>query len=773
MRFSVIIPFQRGREYLADCLESLKDQADGGFRNFETILVTDHVTEPVSDITDMYSQSLKLRIVELDVGTGVAAARNTGITEAEGDYLFFLDSDDYLRAGALAELDSLIDREGDKDLIYGKRIHTWYSKRGFEATYQDKGSDQENDDGSIPTYKEDRYNFISDFIERQYIGATGARLQEKHYDVIRSGAADSLLSARHGIRNVSVLAVAFRHSLIEDHGIRFPEQFRYYSDLSFVCEALQYSTSYACCRTSEYVKRKHNDPVNFPSLAQEKNDDRIYQMLGAYSYTVARLPEDSQIRARLDLKLINYYAGHFAKQLRRQPDRRWRGEWFDALRDCIMDIPESTVRMCAYKKRRLCHAIESGDPDDVYRRISLELGVKMLWKCLKSRAARIKEAYIHIFMKQPVMDNWIMFECFFGKNYGDNPKPVYEYLSRTYPGRFRMIWSMEHPSKADIPYEHRTVKRGGLRYAYYLARCKYFVFNTKQIGWWMKRDGQVFLETWHGTPLKRLAFDMGDNFSAAPGYKKSIYQMTRKWDHLIAPNRFSSDIFRSCFMYDANMLEYGYPRNDILHSPDRDAIAASIRQKLGIPLDKKTILYAPTWRDDEYYAAGKYKFTLKLELPKLKEALGDEYVILLRTHYYIADKVDVTGMEGFVYNLSSYSDIADIYLISDICITDYSSVFFDYANLKRPMLFYTYDIDKYRDMLRGFYFDMESTVPGPLLYTTEEVIDAVRNIDSVNARFADRYEAFYERFCGWEDGHAAENVAEEVILGRPHRTREQ
>ena len=227
-------------------------------------------------------------------------------------------------------------------------------------------------------------------------------------------------------------------------------------------------------------------------------------------------------------------------------------------------------------------------------------------------------------------------------------------------------------------------------------------------------------------------------------------------------------------MYDGHMLEYGYPRNDILHSPDRDTIAAGIRKKLGIPADKKTILYAPTWRDDEFYAAGQYKFTLKLELPKLREALGDEYVILLRTHYYIADKLDVTGMEGFAYNLSKYDDIAEIYLISDICITDYSSVFFDYANLRRPILYYTYDIDKYRDMLRGFYFDMEATVPGPLLYTTEEVIDAIKNIDVLTEKFSGRYDAFYEKFCSWENGKASEKIVDDVFVkGLVEKEREE
>jgi CDP-glycerol glycerophosphotransferase len=211
------------------------------------------------------------------------------------------------------------------------------------------------------------------------------------------------------------------------------------------------------------------------------------------------------------------------------------------------------------------------------------------------------------------------------------------------------------------------------------------------------------------------------------------------------------------------MLETGYPRNDIMHYDNKEEIAAQIRAKLGIPKDKKTILYAPTWRDDEFYTKGRYKFTLKLDLPLLKEKLGDEYVILLRTHYFIADSLDVTGLEGFAYNLSKYDDISELYLISDILSTDYSSVFFDYANLKRPMLFFTYDLEKYRDVLRGFYIDIEEELPGPLLFTTEEIITAVNNIDKLKLEYQKKYAAFYEKYCSWEDGHASQKVAEAVF----------
>ena len=183
---------------------------------------------------------------------------------------------------------------------------------------------------------------------------------------------------------------------------------------------------------------------------------------------------------------------------------------------------------------------------------------------------------------------------------------------------------------------------------------------------------------------------------------------------------------------------------------------------MNLPKDKKVILYAPTWRDDESYDIGKVRFNLKLDLDNLKESLSDEYIVLIRTHYFIANNLDLSRFEGFVFDVSKYEDIAELYLVSDILITDYSSVFFDFANLKRPILFYTYDLDKYSNMLRGFYMDIHTEVPGPLLYTTDEVVDAIRNIDSVNIQYHDRYEEFYERFCSIDDGNASKRIVEKI-----------
>ena len=256
---------------------------------------------------------------------------------------------------------------------------------------------------------------------------------------------------------------------------------------------------------------------------------------------------------------------------------------------------------------------------------------------------------------------------------------------------------------------------------------------------------------------------MDDVTTASPLYKEQFYVQTRSWDYLVAPNLFSENIFRRAFLYDGEILQTGYPRNDILYAGERKPLVAEIKEELGIPREKKVILYAPTWRDDEFYGHAKYKFSLKLDLQPMREQLGEEYVVLLRTHYFIADQIDLCAFDGFAYNVSKYDDIARLYIISDLLVTDYSSVFFDYANLRRPMLFFMYDLDKYKNVLRGFYMDVEEELPGPIVFDTQEIVDAVKNIGDIEKKYEEKYNRFCEKYCAWEDGHATEKVVNAVF----------
>src|SRR5690625_6839238 len=113
-----------------------------------------------------------------------------------------------------------------------------------------------------------------------------------------------------------------------------------------------------------------------------------------------------------------------------------------------------------------------------------------------------------------------------------------------------------------------------------------------------KRQGNIYLQTWNGTPLKTLVFDMCDIYSADPKYKENFYKQSRRWDYLSSPNQYSSDIFRRAFKYEKEVLEFGYPRNDILYLNSNIKHINSLKRSLNLPLNKKVILYAQTWKDD-------------------------------------------------------------------------------------------------------------------------------------------------------------------------------
>lgn len=367
------------------------------------------------------------------------------------------------------------------------------------------------------------------------------------------------------------------------------------------------------------------------------------------------------------------------------------------------------------------------------------------------------------FYKDPTL---IMFESFLGKQYSDNPRAIYEYMSVNYPG-YRLLWSVD---KKHVQYfrdnEIPFVTRLSLSWLIYMSKATLWITNCRLPLWIPKAKGTTYLQTWHGTPLKRLANDMDEVHMPSTNtaqYKKNFILEADKWDFLVSPNRYSSDIFKRAFQFNGNLLETGYPRNDFLYSHNNESDQTELKQRLGIPLDKKVIFYAPTWRDNDYHAQGKYKFSLQFDCDEMYRALSEDYVIILRLHYLIADNLDLSKYKGFFYDFSKHDDIRDLYTISDMLITDYSSVFFDFANLKRPMIFYVYDIENYRDNLRGFYIDFEREAPGPLVKTTSELISEINHCAGNNFNDIYNTQEFRDRFCYLEDGTASQKVSDEII----------
>ena len=367
----------------------------------------------------------------------------------------------------------------------------------------------------------------------------------------------------------------------------------------------------------------------------------------------------------------------------------------------------------------------------------------------------------------PVKNNVIMFESSNGRNYTGNPRYIYEEMLRQgLDNEYKCVWSLTD-TNIHIPGNSLKIKRSGLKFLFYSLRSKFWIFDSRHQYYLKKNKNTKYIQTWHGTPLKKLAMDMDKvNNSETINieeYKEEFKKNTSAWDYLISQNSYSSKIFKRAFAFDGEMLEIGYPRNDILVNENNEAKINEIKERLNIDKDKKIILYAPTWRDNEFHQSGIYKFATEMDFNAMKNALSDEYVLIVKFHYLVKDEINWDEYRDFIIECNEMWDIQELYLISDILITDYSSVMFDYALLNRPILFYTYDMEFYKDNLRDFYFDI-NTVPGPLIETTEDLVDFIKNNSKEDyfEKYGTKYRAFKDTYNEFDKGDSCKRVIELV-----------
>lgn len=358
----------------------------------------------------------------------------------------------------------------------------------------------------------------------------------------------------------------------------------------------------------------------------------------------------------------------------------------------------------------------------------------------------------------PVDKNLILFESGIGKQYADSPRYIYEEIVKQNLN-YKKIWVCNKNIRFKDVENTKRIQRLSPSYYYYLARAGYWVNNQNFPTYIKKPENTIYLQTWHGTPLKKMLHDIENVMGRTDDYVDRVTQAIKNWDYLISPSAYATKAFRSAFKYEGKVLEIGYPRNDIFYHENKDKIKCSIKNRLNIPESKKIILYAPTFRDYQATTINRFTFDLRMDLEKMKAELGEDYILLLRMHVIIKNKINLDeAIKDFAFDVSDYPDVQELLLITDILITDYSSVMFDFANTRNPMLFYTYDLELYRDKVRGFYMDFEKEAPGPFVRNTEEIIDAIQNIEIIKKQYLDKYKQFYEKYCYLEDGKASERV---------------
>ncbi|MCL1991199.1 MAG: CDP-glycerol glycerophosphotransferase family protein [Defluviitaleaceae bacterium] len=365
----------------------------------------------------------------------------------------------------------------------------------------------------------------------------------------------------------------------------------------------------------------------------------------------------------------------------------------------------------------------------------------------------IQKVFYPLMRLLPLKKNTIIFESYWGRSYSCNPRAIYEYIQKHQPS-YQCIWFLDNEN-IPINGSGKKVRKESWRYWYYLARGHYFVENANFPDRYVKRPKQIEVQTLHGTFLKKMGLDDFGTFDTEEK-KAGLLQRASRWDYLISPSAYMTTISKRVFCYNKDMLETGFPRNDVLYQNNHPKSIEALKAQLNLPKDKKILLYAPTYR-------ARSGFDVTLDLDQLANELSEEYVVLMRLHYFVAKSLDISKYGTFIRNMSSYPDIQELYLVSDVLMTDYSSVMFDYVHLKRPMIFFAYDLALYRDILRGMYLDYEKEIPGPIAKTTEEVVALLLALDEVQTTYQEKIESFYDVYGMYGRGDSAEQVYKRVF----------
>lgn len=385
---------------------------------------------------------------------------------------------------------------------------------------------------------------------------------------------------------------------------------------------------------------------------------------------------------------------------------------------------------------------------------------------MKLFVGNLKYSFYYVLF--PIDNKMIFFESFNGNSFSCSPKAIYNYLiSHDEYKDYKFIWAFKDLEKDHIKNNKNTiiVKSKSFKYYYYLSKSKYWIVNSLLDLSVIKKSKQVYVQCWHGTPLKKLRCDInvtGGVLNTKEEVIKRNNLDVKKIDYFISPSKYATSKFISAFnLKELNkekiIIEKGYPRNDKLINYNNNDIE-KIKKDLHIPTDKKVILYAPTFRDDEHTSGVGYTYKLNIDFDLLQKELKD-YIILFRAHYFIANSFEFDKYKDFIYDVSKYDDINDLYIISDLLITDYSSVFFDYAILERPIIFYMYDYDNYKNNLRDFYIDLKE-LPGPIVKDEKNLVTSIKE---KNNKYKNMYSSFNKKFNPYEDGKSAERVVKEIL----------
>jgi CDP-glycerol glycerophosphotransferase len=715
---SIVLPVYGVADYLPRCLDSILDDVPGQLR-LQVVAVDDCSPDGSGAILDARAAvDPRLTVLHLEHNRGLGGAREAGLAEATGDYVWFVDSDDWLAEGALGAVAERLAAVRPDVLV-----------TGFARVYPDGSTEP------------DTWRRLLDGVPETFTLAERPALLQM------------ILSAWNKV---------VRREFLLGLGVRFGDG--YYEDISVTYPLLLAAERISYLDRDCYFYRRQREGAITNTASPRHADafaqyDAVFGFLDRHPRTPAalrRLVFDRTVKQAVTVLdtpglvpdgLRRDFFGRTADHFRRHRPAGYTHP--GGLRGVQYRLVERDA-WGAYQQLRPLQAL----PRTLRRTISqggqgLKRGAR---KAVRGAGRRgLYEAYRRL----PLDQGLAVYAAYWYRGYACNPAAIYEKARELAPA-VRGVWVVETRAQAaalppGVPY----VIANTPAYLRAMATAKYLVNNVNFPHTMTKRPGSVHVQTQHGTPLKLLGLDLRDRPEAGGDMDfERMLEHVARWDYLVSPNPHSSKAFGSAYPGRYQVLETGYPRNDRLANAS-PAESAAIRERLGIPAGSTAVLYAPTHREQH---AG---YVPALDLAALAAALGPDFTLLVRTHYFYADPERDLGA-GTVLDVSGHPSVEELYLAADILVTDYSSAMFDYAVLDRPIVVFAPDWADYQ-RIRGVYFDLRAEPPGLFTTTQGELEQALVDGRATGPEPERARAAFRARFCPWDDGGAAERVVREVF----------
>jgi len=679
--------------------------------DYEVIYVDNGSTDTTALLAQDTATDLDMpyRGLQLDKNYGPGHARNEGVNAAAGEFIIFLDGDDFLSPHALDRLNELTLQNPAQVYLYNY------------ARFHENGSRINNMNTKLLTEGYRREPAEIEKILRNF-GVAWNKMYRKDF--------------------LFQNAIVFGEGLYEDIEWNF-KVLILASPLYVTPDVLVYYRH----RARSVLRSK--DMHHFDALSQGHKmydfyakDPKLTKLYGAKTYSYVR---DVVVRILAENRLPPAARGRFVREASAllRSFRKLIGKKKKTWTERLIDTQSYAAYAGGMKALRFYDKAE-----------------KAIIEATTPYYKKYKQPYIEFLyrnrmVKQPIQNNLVFMDAFWGQKIDCNPLAIAMELEKH---GFEIIWDLKKDGKRPPIYPGKVVRRHSREFFEAMACAKYMVSNVNFPDEWIKRPEQVHLQTFHGTPLKLMGLDLRETNPQEMNWN-GYARRSKRWDFGISSNRYSTRIWRRNAPYNWKALETGYPRNDIFFN-HTDEDVARIRRAVGIPDGKKVALYAPTYRAPDKGKVKNVADTQAFDAERVQSALGDEYVLITRGHYFL--KSGAAENSDKVIDVSSYVNSNEICLVADLLISDYSSIMFDYACLRRPIILYAYDYDDYATE-RGMYFDIKSEPPGLMAFSFDELIDGIQSRSYSSLENTAKLEKFADRFCSLENGTSTKKVVDAVF----------